>query len=228
MTVGIYARVSTKEVQEHGLASQVHSCREFLKAKGLPLEDTIVFQDQASGRRADRSGLRDLTHRAAMKQVKVVVVYKLDKLTRGGIAEMFHVVKTLYGYGVRIYSVSEVWWDPENPTYDLILAVLAWVAEFESRSIGEQVAAGIAARRAEAGGGGSEPGPTGWATSRSLTVKPVGSSSPWRGSRRRSSGPWAVPGPPGASGGGPYGLTGSWRPSRKNELEKGRRSKGNE
>jgi DNA invertase Pin-like site-specific DNA recombinase len=85
-----------------------------------------------------------------MHRFTFLIVFRLDRLSRGGIVEMFRVLKTLQGAGVRVYSVSEAWWDPAAPTAELILAVLAWAAEFESKAIGERVAAGIAARRAEA------------------------------------------------------------------------------
>jgi DNA invertase Pin-like site-specific DNA recombinase len=85
-----------------------------------------------------------------MHRFQILIVFRLDRLTRGGIAEMFRVLKALQDAGVRVYSVCETWWDPDAPTAELILAVLAWAAEFESRAIGERVAAGIAARRAEA------------------------------------------------------------------------------
>ncbi len=151
MKPAVYARVSTvKEEQEHGLATQVHACREFLRSKNLPVDQIVVFEDQASGKKATRPGLKQMMHQAAMKRFRALVVFKLDRLTRGGIPEMFNIIRTLDGYGVRVYSVSETWFDPDNPTWDLILSVLAWAAAFESRLVSERVAAGISARRAEA------------------------------------------------------------------------------
>lgn len=151
MSSALYARVSTKkEEQEHGLKSQVHACRRFLEDRKLgPIVRT--YEEQASGRKREgqRHVLRELLHDAAMHRFQVLVVFRLDRLTRGGISEMFRVLKDLQGYGVRVYSVSETWWDPENPTHELILAVLAWAAQFESRAIAQRVTAGIAARRAE-------------------------------------------------------------------------------
>lgn len=156
MKAAIFSRVSTtkegREGQEHGLESQIHACRELLKVKGLGADDAIVFEEQVSGRKDERRRpvLKKLLHEAALHRFQILVVFKLDRLTRGGISEMFRVLKALQGYGVRVYSVSEGWWDPDAPTAELVLAVIAWAAQFESRSIGERVASGIAARRAEA------------------------------------------------------------------------------
>ncbi len=150
-TAAIYGRISTgREQQGHGLEAQVHACREVLRRLELPSRDVAVYEEEGSGRRRDRPGLRKLLHDAAMHRFQILIVFRLDRLTRGGIAEMFRVLKALQGAGVRVYSVCEAWWDPAAPTAELILAVLAWAAEFESRAIGERVAAGIAARRAEA------------------------------------------------------------------------------
>ncbi len=149
-TAAIYGRISTgREQQGHGLEAQVHACRELLRRLGFPLRYVAVYEEEGSGRRRDRPILRKLLHDAAMHRFQILVVFRLDRLTRGGIAEMFRVLKALQESGVRVYSVCETWWDPEAPTAELILAVLAWAAEFESRAIGERVAAGIAARRAE-------------------------------------------------------------------------------
>ncbi len=147
----VYARISTgREQQGHGLDAQVHACRNLLKLLALPPRSVKVYEEEASGRRSDRPVLRKLLHDASMHRFQILIVFRLDRLTRGGIPEMFRVLKALQGAGVRVYSVSEAWWDPAAPTAELILAVLAWAAEFESRAIGERVAAGIAARRAEA------------------------------------------------------------------------------
>src|SRR6266705_2439283 len=146
----IYSRGSTrKQDQEHGLAAQVHACKRFLEDRKMT-GPVRIFREQASGRRDDRAVLKELLHEAAMHRFTALVVFRLDRLSRSGIPEMFRVLKALQGSGVRVYSVSESWWDPDAPTAELILAVLAWAAAFESRSIGERVASGIASRRAEA------------------------------------------------------------------------------
>lgn len=149
-SAAIYARISTgREQQPHGLETQTRSCREFLR-RLEPLRNIAGYEEEGSGRRRDRPVLRKLLRDAALHRFTILVTFRLDRLTRLGISEMFEVLKTLQGYGVAVYSVCETWWDPSAPTAELILACLAWVAEFESRAIGERVAAGIAARRAEA------------------------------------------------------------------------------
>ena len=130
------------------MTTQIHACKELLKAKGI--DDALIYEEQVSGRKAERTRLKKLLHDAAMNRFQVLTVFKLDRLTRGGIGEMFRIPKALHDYKVRVYSVSETWYDPDAPTTELILAVIAWAASFESKSIGERVSAGIASKKAEA------------------------------------------------------------------------------
>jgi len=147
----IYARISTgKEHQLHGLVSQIEACRQFLERLGIPLREVKVYEEEGSGRRGDRPVLRRLLRDAALHRFQVLVLFRLDRLTRSGITEMFRVLKALQDSGVRVYSVHEAWWDPSAPTAEVILAVISWAAQLESRVIGERVSAGIQTRKREA------------------------------------------------------------------------------
>lgn len=150
-SVAIYCRASTtKEEQRHGLASQLRACKEFLVRQRVEFESVQIYQEQASGRKSDRPVLRKLLHDVALHKVQIVVVFRLDRLSRGGIGEMFRLVKYIEDHGGHLYSASEEWFNPDNPTHELTLAILSWASAFESQAIGERVASGIARRRAEA------------------------------------------------------------------------------
>ncbi len=147
----LYLRVSTKrEDQEGGLASQLEACQGYLRHKGLPPEGAFVFEEQASGRQTNRPILRKLLHQAALHRFGNLVVFKLDRLSRGGIVPTFSLLRTLHDSGVRVHSVAEPWWDPSSPVHEVILAVLAFAAQIESQSISERVSAGITRKRVEA------------------------------------------------------------------------------
>ncbi len=147
----LYLRVSTKrEDQEGGLMSQLQACQEFLRRKGVSPDEAIVFREQASGRQTNRPVLRKLLHQAAMHRFGYVLVFKLDRLSRGGIVPTFQLLKTLHDCNVVVHSVSESWLRPEDPVHEVILAVLSFAAQIESASISERVSAGIARRKAEA------------------------------------------------------------------------------
>ena len=147
----LYVRISTRRVdQEGGLASQLQACQEFLRRQGLRPEEAIVFEEHASGRQTNRPVLRKLLHEAALHRFGNVIVFKLDRLSRGGVVPTFQLLQTLHDHGVRVYSVSESWWDPDNAVHEAVLAILAFATRIESESIAERVSAGIARKRAEA------------------------------------------------------------------------------
>lgn len=91
---------------------------------------------------------------------RVVVVWAADRLSREGIEPLLRIVRTLRQSGVAVVSVQEPWLDTTNPAVaELLLAIMAWVAQQESARRSERTRAGMA--RAKAQGkriGGRQPG----------------------------------------------------------------------
>lgn len=93
----------------------------------------------------------------------VLMVWSLDRVVRGGIAEAFSFLKTLErDLGVDFWSLQEPFLnttaDPQQR--ELMVALLAWVAKWESRRKSDRLRAKAAANRnrAEAGGGRAQWG----------------------------------------------------------------------
>lgn len=150
MKAAIYVRVSTEEQAEtgHGLESQLAACRDFIEARGW--EEVKAYEDVVTGRRVLRPGLDRMLRDAALHRFNAVVAFRLDRLTRGGIREAFRVLETLQGRGVRVYSVADGWWHPDDPTSEVVLAVLAWAAQMESEASSRRIKAGVKRRRDKA------------------------------------------------------------------------------
>ena len=140
--VGIYARVSTKK-DEQNPETQLIACRKFCKDKGWIVVEEFV--DHISGRNIKRPRLERMNKEAQYHRFDGVIVWKMDRLSRGGIRETYNAIDRLKKYGINVYSVTEPFLniDEDNPTGELILAVLAWAAGQESRNISERVSAGI-------------------------------------------------------------------------------------
>jgi len=138
--VVIYCRVSTKK-EEQNPEMQITACKRFCEQNDLEVVDTYV--DYISGRRAKRPQLTRLYKDALYRRFDKVVVWKMDRLSRGGIRETFNAIDKLKSYGIPVVSVTEPFLNTDNPTSDLILAVLSWASEQESKNIGERVKAGI-------------------------------------------------------------------------------------
>jgi DNA invertase Pin-like site-specific DNA recombinase len=112
-----------------------------------------VFQDQASGAKADRPGLA-----AAMSFVRagdVLVVWKLDRLGRS-LPHLIETVNDLEARGVAFRSLTETI-DTLTPGGRLIFHIFGALGQFERDLIRERTRAGLAAAVARGRKGGRKP-----------------------------------------------------------------------
>jgi DNA invertase Pin-like site-specific DNA recombinase len=77
-------------------------------------------------------------------------LFRLDRLTRTGIADTLMTLEELRAHGVEIVSVADGF-DLAGPHAEIIVATMAWAAKMERLAIGERIAA--ARERVEAEGG---------------------------------------------------------------------------
>lgn len=140
MKAAIYCRVSTKK-EEQNPETQLIPCRKFCEQNGWVVVDEYV--DRITGRNQRRPQLQRLYKDAVYRRFDNVVVWKMDRLSRGGIRDTYNALDKLTKYTIKVYSVTEPILSTDNPASELILAVLAWAAGQESRNIGERVKAGI-------------------------------------------------------------------------------------
>lgn len=137
-----YARVSTAE---QNLALQ----RDALKSLGCE----TLFEDQASGTRAERQGLAEAL--AYLRRGDVLVVWKLDRLGRS----MAHLIDTMRGLearGVGFRSLTEGV-DTTTPGGTLVFHIFGALAQFERDLIRERTNAGLKAAEARGRKGGRKP-----------------------------------------------------------------------
>ncbi len=135
-----YARVSTGE-QELGLQRDaLAGCER-------------VFEDRASGARADRPGLEQAL--AYVRQGDVLVVWKLDRLGRS-LPHLIDTARDLERRGVGLQSLTEQI-DTTTPGGRLIFHVFGALGQFERDLIRERTRAGLAAAEARGRRGGRKP-----------------------------------------------------------------------
>lgn len=78
----IYARVSTEDqVEKYGLPTQIRACHEYAKRNGLTVIGEIT-DDGISGTILDRPGLEKVRQMARAKDVDVVLMLDVDRLSR--------------------------------------------------------------------------------------------------------------------------------------------------
>ena len=141
-----YARVSKADGSQ-----RLDLQRDALIAAGVAPE--AIYEDHASGKRDDRSGLE--TCRKALRAGDTLVVWKLDRLGRD-LGHLVSVVSELADreVGLRVLAGQGAAIDTAAASGRLVFGIFAALAEFERELIRERTRAGLAAARARGRKGG--------------------------------------------------------------------------
>ncbi len=137
-----YARVST---QDQNLSLQLDA----LKAAGCQ----HIFEDRASGAKAERPGLAAAV--AYVRAEDILVVWKLDRLGRS-LTHLIDTVTALDARGVGLRSLTEAM-DTTTPGGRLIFHLFGALAQFERDLFRERTRAGIEAAAKRGRKGGRDP-----------------------------------------------------------------------
>jgi DNA invertase Pin-like site-specific DNA recombinase len=116
-----------------------------------------VFEDRASGARADRPGLQKALDYA--RDGDVLIVWKLDRLGRS-LPHLIETVTALEKRGVGFRSITEAI-DTTTPGGRLVFHLFGALGQFERDLIGERSRAGLVAAAARGRKGGRKPVVTG-------------------------------------------------------------------
>lgn len=81
-------------------------------------------------------------------QYTIVFTWAIDRLSRQGVSETLQAVNRITKAGGSVISLQEPWIETAGEMRDLLLAVLGWVANFESRRRSERIKSGLAKRKA--------------------------------------------------------------------------------
>ena len=151
-----YIRVSSKG-QDH--AMQRSAIEKAAAGRGDLVGEW--YAEKRSARTLDRPELVRLLADVRAGKVGRLYVFRLDRLTRSGIADTLELVKELRGLGVHLVNLADGFQVPAPgeegsgaKVAELILAILAWAAEMELLTRRERIAARreLAEERGEAWG----------------------------------------------------------------------------
>lgn len=160
MKVAIYLRVSTQEqVDNYSIEAQRERLEAFCKAKGWDIYD--VYVDAGfTGSNTDRPGLQRLL--SELDKVDVVVVYKLDRLSRSQRDTLTLIEDHFLKNKVDFVSLTEAL-DTSTPFGKAMIGILAVFAQLERETIAERMRLGHI-KRAEEGlrGMGGDYDPSGY------------------------------------------------------------------
>ena len=146
----VYTRKSSEEGLEqdfNSLDAQREACEAFiLSQKAQGWKNAGCYDDGGfSGGNVERPGLQRLLADIKLRRVKVVVVYKVDRLTRS-LADFAKMVELFDSHGVSFISVTQQF-NTTSSMGRLTLNVLLSFAQFEREVTGERIRDKIAASK---------------------------------------------------------------------------------
>src|SRR2546427_1040758 len=147
----IYTRKSSEEGLEqdfNSLQAQRESCDAYIKSQrheGWTPLPSLYDDGGYSGGSMDRPGLKQLLEDVAANKVDIIVVYKVDRLTRS-LADFAKIVEILDASNVSFVSVTQQF-NTTTSMGRLTLNVLLSFAQFEREVTGERIRDKIAASK---------------------------------------------------------------------------------
>ena len=138
MIIAVYIRVSTPGQNTSG---QENDVRRWLKGNGYDSGDVRWFVDRVTGDHIDRPEFERLQTAVFNGEVKMVVVWKLDRLSRN-IRDGINVLADWCDRGLRVVSVTQQI-DFNGAMGKMLAAVLLGIAEMEQETRRERQAVGI-------------------------------------------------------------------------------------
>ena len=159
MIVGIYTRVSTQEQAKEGysLGEQEERLKSYCNARGWTVGK--VYTDGGfSGGNMDRPALQQMIRDVKNNKVELVLVYKLDRLSRSQKDTLELIEDVFLKHNVDFVSMNENF-DTSTPFGRAMIGILSVFAQLEREQIKERLSVGRVGRAKEGyyHGGGRLP-----------------------------------------------------------------------
>jgi len=138
--VAVYARVSTDRQET---ANQLLQLREFASRQGWRIIAEFVDTVSGSGK-VKRPQFDKMMLAASQKQFDLLLFWRLDRLSREGVRMTLTYLERLDGWGVAWRSYQEPYLDSCGAMKDVVLSIMACMAQQERIAISERTKAGLA------------------------------------------------------------------------------------
>ena len=149
--IGIYVRVSTEEQAENpegSIKSQEHRLREFVKHKNSfePFGEIVEFYCDAgiSAKDTNRPAFQRMMDDVRSKKINMILITELSRLTRS-IRDFANLVEMLDELECQIYSLKDQF-DSSTAVGSFSMFLMANLAQFERKQIGERISANFLSR----------------------------------------------------------------------------------
>ncbi|GKU76895.1 recombinase family protein [Paenibacillus sp. L3-i20] len=142
MRVVIYVRVSTDMQAEEGysLEGQIERCKAYCVSQGWEVIEVFVEEGE-SAKDLDRPELSRLMQAAEDGLFDILLVYKLDRLTRS-VRDLHAILDRFEKLGIKFRSATEVY-DTTTAMGKLFITIVAALAEWERGNLAERVRFGM-------------------------------------------------------------------------------------
>lgn len=161
MKVALYPRVSGHEQEDnYSVPEQIDRMKKYCEARDWTVYK--IYTDSGfSGSNMDRPGLQQLINDAEHKKIDMVLVYKLDRLSRSQKDTLYLIEDVFEKNGVDFASMTENF-DTSTPHGKFIIGILSVFAQLEREKIKERTMVGKDSRAKEGLWHGSAQIPTGY------------------------------------------------------------------
>lgn len=161
MRVALYPRVSGHEQEDnYSIPEQIKRMKAYCEARGWMVYK--IYTDSGfTGSNLERPGLQQLIKDAEKKNIDMVLVYKLDRLSRSQKDTLYLIEDVFDKHDVYFTSITENF-DTSTPTGKAFLGILAVFAQFEREQIRERTMIGKNSRAQEGKWHGSAKLPVGY------------------------------------------------------------------
>jgi DNA invertase Pin-like site-specific DNA recombinase len=136
--IAIYARVSTSKQE---VLNQLQQLRESAQKQG---KVSFEFIDTVTGSgKKTRVQFEKMMLAASQRKFDLLLFWKLDRFSREGVRKTLRHLEMLDSYSVAWRSFTEPFFDSCGVMRDVVISVMATLAEQERVSISERVKAGL-------------------------------------------------------------------------------------
>lgn len=169
MRVAIYPRVSGHEQEDnYSIPEQIDRMKKYCAAKDWTIHK--IYTDSGfTGSNLNRPGLQSLIKDAESGKFDMVLVYKLDRLSRSQKDTLYLIEDVFDKHNVFFTSITENF-DTSTPTGKAFLGILAVFAQFEREQIRERTMIGKDSRAKEGKWHGSKWIPIGYDYTEGLLI----------------------------------------------------------